>query len=137
MRTFVIVAVAVVIGGLCQQDAHAWPRYRNSNSNYVRSSTSSMPVKEYQSSSMPKVTSYTNSYGANDTSSAQGVAEIMARTGRVGHWGGNNGYEGCGSGSSQEAAYRNCCFSNSGMTTVDVGYAQSNNGQWYCCRRYR
>jgi hypothetical protein len=126
MRTFVIVAVAVVIGGLCQQDAHAWPRYRNSNSNYTT-----------QSSSTPKVTSYTNSYGANDTSSAQGVAEIMARTGRVGHWGGNRGYEGCGSGSSQEAAYRNCCFSNSGMTTVDVGYAQGSNGQWYCCRRYR
>jgi hypothetical protein len=126
MRTFVIVAVAFVIGGLCQQDAHAWPRYRNSNSNYTT-----------QSSSTPKVTSYTNSYGSNDTSSAQGVAEIMARTGRVGHWGGNRGYEGCGSGSSQEAAYRNCCFSNSGMTTVDVGYAQGNNGQWYCCRRYR
>jgi hypothetical protein len=128
MRTFVIVAVAVVIGGLCQQDAHAWPRYRNSNSNSNYTT---------QSSSTPKVTSYTNSYGANDTSSAQGVAEIMARTGRVGHWGGNRGYEGCGSGSSQEAAYRNCCFSNSGMTTVDVGYAQGSNGQWYCCRRYR
>lgn len=75
------------------------------------------------------------SYG--ETSSAQGVANIMARNCRVGHWGGNSGYEGCGSGSSPDVAYRNCCFSNSGMTTVDVGYAQGKNNQWYCCRRYR
>jgi hypothetical protein len=71
------------------------------------------------------------------TSSAQGVAQIMASTGRVGHWGGNPGYEGCGSGSSAAAAYSSCCFSNSGMATVDVGYARGANGMWYCCRRYR
>ncbi len=68
---------------------------------------------------------------------AAGVAGIMARLGQVGHWGGNPGYEGCGCGSSQAAAYAICCYANSGMTTVDVGYAQSANGMWYCCRRYR
>lgn len=79
-----------------------------------------------------KVYSYTG-----DNSSAQGVAETMARLGRVGHFGGNSGYEGCGSGPTRESAYNNCCFARSGMTTVDVGYAQGSNGQWYCCRRYR
>ena len=73
----------------------------------------------------------------HSTASAQGVANIMATCGRVGHWGGNPGYEGCGSGSTQAAAYGNCCFANSGMATVDVGYAQASNGMWYCCRRYR
>jgi hypothetical protein len=82
------------------------------------------------------VVSYTSNTGANN-STAQGVAEMMAQRNSVGHFGGNSGYEGCGSGSSPDAAYRNCCFANSGMTTVDVGYAQGRNGQWFCCRRYR
>jgi hypothetical protein len=56
---------------------------------------------------------------------------------RVGHFGGNPGYEGCGAGSTKLAAYNNCCYSNSGMATVDVGYAQSSSGTWYCCRRYQ
>jgi len=73
----------------------------------------------------------------HSTSTAQGVAEIMADTGTVGHWGGNPGYEGCGSGSTKSAAYGNCCFANSGMRTVDVGYARGRSGTWYCCRRYR
>lgn len=81
-----------------------------------------------------KVYSYTTSH---QTSSAQGVAEIMASKGYVGHFGGNNGYEGCGSGFSPQQAYNNCCYGNSGMTTVDVGYAQGKDGRWYCCRRYR
>ena len=71
------------------------------------------------------------------TSSAQGVANIMASYGRVGHWGGNPGYEGCGMGATPQAAYNSCCYGNSGMATVDVGYAQGSNGYWYCCRRYR
>ncbi len=71
------------------------------------------------------------------TASAQGVAEIMARTNSVGHWGGNPGYEGCGCGVTQSAAYSICCYGNSGMATVDVGYAKSASGVWYCCRRYR
>lgn len=71
------------------------------------------------------------------TATAQGVANIMASCGRVGHWGGNPGYEGCGMGATKEAAYNCCCYANSGMATVDVGYAQGANGWWYCCRRYR
>lgn len=72
-----------------------------------------------------------------DTSTAQGVANIMASRGYVGHFGGNTGYEGCGMAGSQQAAYSICCYANSGMATVDVGFAQGSNGMWYCCRRYR
>lgn len=71
------------------------------------------------------------------TSTAQGVANIMAANNRVGHWGGNPGYEGCGCGPTPAAAYNICCYGNSGMATVDVGYARSASGMWYCCRRYR
>ena len=71
------------------------------------------------------------------TATAQGVANIMASYGRVGHWGGNPGYEGCGMGATPQAAYNCCCYGNSGIATVDVGYAQGRNGYWYCCRRYR
>jgi hypothetical protein len=71
------------------------------------------------------------------TSTAQGVANLMAANNRVGHWGGNRGYEGCGCGATPAAAYAICCYANSGMATIDVGYAQAANGMWYCCRRYR
>jgi len=71
------------------------------------------------------------------TSTAQGVANLMAANNRVGHFGGNPGYEGCGCGATPAAAYSICCYGNSGMATVDVGYAQSASGMWYCCRRYR
>jgi hypothetical protein len=71
------------------------------------------------------------------TSTAQGVANLMASYNRVGHFGGNPGYEGCGCGATPAAAYAICCYGNSGMATVDVGYAQGSNGMWYCCRRYR
>lgn len=84
---------------------------------------------------------YTQSVGAtpagHSTQTAQGVAQIMAGCGRVGHWGGNSGYEGCGCGANPAAAYNACCYANSGMTTIDVGYARSANGMWFCCRRYR
>lgn len=71
------------------------------------------------------------------TSTAQGVANLMASYNRVGHFGGNPGYEGCGCGATPAAAYSICCYGNSGMATVDVGYAQGANGMWFCCRRYR
>lgn len=67
---------------------------------------------------------------------AQDVANCCAADGRLAHRGGNPGYEGLGMAGSPEAAYRNCCYANSGMKTVDVGYAQMKNGQWVCCRRY-
>src|SRR4029453_6140697 len=34
--------------------------------------------------------------GSYSTRTAQGVANLMAAYNRVGHWGGNPGYEGCG-----------------------------------------
>ncbi len=71
------------------------------------------------------------------TSTAQGVANLMAAYNRVGHFGGNRGYEGCGCGATPAAAYSICCYGNSGMATIDVGYARGANGMWYCCRRYR
>ena len=71
------------------------------------------------------------------TSTAQGVANLMASYNRVGHFGGNRGYEGCGCGATPQAAYNICCYGNSGMATIDVGYARSASGMWYCCRRYR
>jgi len=84
-------------------------------------------------------TSNNTSYTTNvDNSTAQGVANTMASKNYVGHFGGNSGYEGCGSGYSREQAYSNCCFANdTRLTTVDVGYAQGSNGRWFCCRRYR
>jgi hypothetical protein len=71
------------------------------------------------------------------TRTAQGVANRMAAYNYVGHFGGNPGYEGCGCGATPAAAYSICCYGNSGMATVDVGYARSASGMWYCCRRYR
>jgi len=72
-----------------------------------------------------------------DNTSAQGVANTMASRNCVSHFGGHhNTYEGCGSGWTQNEAYNNCCYSNSGMHVVDVGYCQSKYGMWYCCKRY-
>jgi hypothetical protein len=88
-------------------------------------------------SSTPSATSAQVTQVSYSTSTAQGVANLMAANNRVGHWGGNPGYEGCGCGATQAAAYNVCCYGNSGMATVDVGYAQSASGMWYCCRRYR
>jgi hypothetical protein len=110
VRAFILAVVAVAV---CAGDAHAWPRRRSSGSTY-----SAVPV-------------------GGDTSTAQGVAEIQARTGRVGHHGGNRGYEGCGSGPTPEAALANCCYSSSGLTVVDQGTARGANGQWFACKRYR
>jgi hypothetical protein len=90
-----------------------------------------------EASSTPSATSAQVTLVSYSTSTAQGVANLMAANNRVGHWGGNPGYEGCGCGATQAAAYNICCYGNSGMTTVDVGYAQSASGMWYCCRRYR
>jgi len=80
---------------------------------------------------------YSSNYKSVDNASAQGVANTMAERNYVSHFGGHGGmYEGCGSGWTKEQAYNNCCYSNSGMTVVDVGYACGKNGMWYCCKRY-
>ncbi len=96
----------------------------------LTSATTSVAATTPTTSAVVKPVSYS-------TATAQGVANLMASYNRVGHWGGNPGYEGCGCGATQQAAYNICCYGNSGMATVDVGYAQGANGMWYCCRRYR
>lgn len=90
--------------------AHARPRWRSGGSSYAAA-----PV-------------------GGDTSTAQGVAEIQARLGRVGHFGGNSGYEGCGSGPTPESAIRNCCYYGR-IRIVDQGVAQGAGGQWFACIR--
>ena len=80
--------------------------------------------------------SYAAAPAGGDTSTAQGVAEIQARLGRVGHFGGNRGFEGCGSGPTPESALANCCYSNSGMAVVDQGTAYG-HGRYFACKRYR
>ena len=85
----------------------------------------------YTRSSQTKVT---GNHG-HEVSTAQGVANIMARIGRVGHFGGNRGYEGCGSGSTPHQAEMNCCYRRQ-MSPKEVGYAQAANGTWFCCCRY-
>lgn len=74
---------------------------------------------------------------APSNSTAQGVAELMARSGSCRHFGGNSGYEGVGMGSSPEAALGNCCYSRSGMRVTDQGVARGSNGRYYACKRYR
>ena len=108
----------------------------------ARTTTAAQPVKTvtvgYRSPVVQPVVSPAKVVNAGfSTATAQGVANIMASRGHVGHFGGNPGYEGCGMGATPQAAYSICCYGNSGMATVDVGYAQGANGMWYCCRRYR
>lgn len=123
--------IAVVVFAALQGVAHAKPRR-----GYYQPKQYSMPTMT-TTQTMPAMQSYTSTSSVASNATAQGVAEMMAQRGYVGHFGGNSGYEGCGSGFSPDQAYRNCCYSNSGMATVDVGYAQGRDGRWYCCRRYR
>ncbi len=68
-------------------------------------------------------------------STAQGVANHMASILRIGHFGGNSSYEGCGMGPTPYAAEMNCCFRNR-MTPREVGIARGSNGMYYACCRY-
>ena len=71
------------------------------------------------------------------TATAQGVASMMARMGRIGHFGGNPySYEGTGMGSTPEQALNSCCYSRSGLRVADQGVAQGKNGKFYACKRY-
>ncbi len=101
------------------------------------STTTAKPIIVTAADSKPAAQPAKAVYAGFSTQTAQGVANIMAARGVVGHFGGNPGYEGCGMAGSPGAAYSICCYGNSGMATVDVGYAQGANGMWYCCRRYR
>jgi hypothetical protein len=84
------------------------------------------------SPSVPSVRSHAT------TSTAQGVAEMMARSGQCRHFGNPaGGYEGVGMGGSPDSALGNCCYSRSGMRVFDQGVARGANGRWYACKRYR
>ncbi|NDD53160.1 hypothetical protein EBZ39_04650 [bacterium] len=117
--------MCVVVALFLVSVAHAAPRHRR----YYTTPQASTPVKSY---------SYATSYaGAGHTATAQGVAELQASNGRMGHHGGNAGYEGVGMGSTPEEALGNCCYSNSGRAVVDQGVARGRDGRWYACKRYR
>lgn len=66
---------------------------------------------------------------------AQDAANHMARIGRIGHFGGNPGYEGVGMGATPDQAMRNCCYFGR-FAIRDHGCAQGANGMWYACNRY-
>ncbi len=104
---------------------------------YSKEEAKSTPVSTVASTAAKTTAAKTTTANPYSTATAQGVANIMAARGYVGHFGGNPGYEGCGMASTPQGAYNICCYANSGMATVDVGYAQGANGMWYCCRRYR
>jgi len=66
---------------------------------------------------------------------AQAAAHYMASICRMGHFGGNNGYEGVGVGGTPYQAEMNCCYRNK-WNPREVGIAQGANGMWYACCRY-
>ena len=71
------------------------------------------------------------------TSTAQGVANLMARNNRMQHLGGNGGMlEGVGTGSTPVQALRNCCYYGQ-IKISDQGVAQGSNGKWFACIRGR
>lgn len=113
-----MLSVFVLILSVCCLTGNVEARNRGRVGNAVASLYRSLPV-------------------GHSNATAQGVANALAHLRWMGHFGGNPGYEGCGMGATKEAAYNVCCYANSGMKTVDVGYAQDVNGMWYCCRRYR
>ena len=122
MRTVLL----ILFVALFTSAAEAAPRWRRSRSYRP---TTTAPTTAYMSN--------TQHTSGGHTGSAQGVAELMASRGVMGHFGGNSGYEGVGMGSSPEDALSRCCYSNSGMTVVDQGVACGSNGRWYACKRYR
>jgi len=72
---------------------------------------------------------------AGTFSSAQGVANHMAHILRIGHFGGNSGFEGVDCGSTPQQAEMSCCYRNRWQPR-EVGLAQGRNGMWYACCRY-
>jgi hypothetical protein len=117
--------------------AYATPVYNSPYQAATTPAAAATPSAPAAATNQVAPAAYTASAVNYSTSTAQGVANLMASYNRVGHFGGNPGYEGCGCGATPAAAYSICCYGNSGMATVDVGYAQSASGMWYCCRRYR
>jgi len=100
--------------------------------NYQQTANTVVQTPVYQNYNHQNVAS---SHG-RDVSTAQGVANFMARTLQFGHFGNpTGGYEGCGMAGTAEAAIRNCCYY--GQRPIkDYGVAQAANGLWYACCRY-
>lgn len=120
-----VVFSALIAMLLCASPAFAWPRR---NHTYSRPAPAvKQPVESYMS--------YEPTRGTADTSSAQGVAELQARSNSCRHFGGNSGYEGVGySSASADDAIRRCCFWGQ-RKPRDIGVARGQNG-WYACVRY-
>ncbi len=72
---------------------------------------------------------------AGTFATAQGAANHMASILRIGHFGGNPGYEGVGCGATPYQAEMNCCFRHK-WTPREVGIARGSNGMYYACCRY-
>lgn len=123
MRLSVICAMAAA---LYAATADAGPLRRYSS----RSTTTSCT-----SDNCGVTSSTTKTTVRGSTATAQGVAEIQAAEGRMGHRGGNRGYEGVGVGNTPEAALAACC--NNGGAVIDQGVALGRDGRWYACKRYR
>ena len=75
---------------------------------------------------------------------AQDVANHMANVRVTGHWGGWNGKEGTGMGSTPDQALRNCCYHpqnpkwrGNSMNIEDQGVARGSDGMYYACIRGR
>jgi hypothetical protein len=80
--------------------------------------------------------SHTNVKMSYTNTIAQGVANIQANKGILGHHGGNRGYEGVGfSTRSANEAIKNCCYWGQ-KTPIEIGVAYGKNG-WYACVRYK
>lgn len=124
-KSFGFLALAVV---LCASTVEAAPRWRRRPTYQSAPVQSSQPVTAYMSLTEP--------VSGGHTGSAQGVADMMASRGVMGHFGGNSGYEGVGMGSSPDEALNNCCYSRNGWAVVDQGVACGRNGKWYACKRY-
>lgn len=129
MTRFVLsVAMTVAALLLVEADsAQAGPWRRT----VVRSSTQTCTSGDCGSSSSSE---RSRTVVRGSTATAQGVAELQAAAGSVGHHGGNRGFEGVGCGSTPESALASCC--NNGAAVIDQGVARGADGRWYACKRY-
>jgi len=123
MRYFTMLAALAVVASASLESQAGWI-FKRSTSVAVCTTANCQTVQ--QAAAKPV---------AGDTSSAMGVALLIVNTGRFRHFGGYNGYEGIGMGSTQEAAESNCCYRNR-FTPRDRAFARMSNGMWVCVCRY-
>jgi len=121
-RKFLALAFVLAIASISEAGPFGLVRGRSNSSNSGTGSAAGSTGTVY--------------YDNGELSSAQGVANRMARLLRIGHFGNpQGGYEGVGSGATPQQAEWNCCYRRQ-MAPRDVGYAHGANGLWYCCCRY-